>query len=39
MDQVIKANTLQTLHIYRKIEKTPSDLRIKRLEDELGEIR
>lgn len=39
MEQVIKANTLQTLQIYRKIEKTPSNLRLKRLENELEQIR
>lgn len=39
MEQVEKANTLQTLQIYRKVEKTPSSLRMKRLEEELEQIR
>jgi chromosome segregation ATPase len=39
MEQLVKANTLQTLQIYRKVEKTPSDLRLKRLEAELEQIR
>lgn len=39
MEQLVKANTLQTLQVYRKVEKTPSDIRIKRLEAELEQIR
>lgn len=39
MDQVVKANTLQTLQIYRKVEKTPSNVQLKKLEGELNDIR
>lgn len=39
MEQVEKANTLQTLQIYRKIEKTASNLQLKKLEGELEQIR
>lgn len=39
MDQVVKANTLQTLQIYKKVEKTPSNVQLKRLEAELEQIR
>lgn len=39
MDQVRLANTLQTLQIYRKVEKTPSNVQLKKLEVELEQIR
>lgn len=39
MEQLVKANTLQTLQIYRKVEKIPSNLKLKRLEVELEQIR
>lgn len=39
MEQLIKANTLQTLQIYRRVDKTPSNVRLKRLEDELRDVR
>lgn len=39
MEQVVKANTLQTLQIYRKVEKTPSNQQLKKLEGELEKIR
>lgn len=39
MEQLVKANTLQTLQIYRKAEKIPANMRVKKLEAELEQIR